>query len=178
MIRYKLDKTKMLEGIIWLANRMPGITQYQIAKMFFFADRMHLNNYGRPIFGDVYCAMENGPVPSATYDAIKQDLLGDSISVNTVGAKKKLTALRPADLDEFSDTDIKVLEAVFEEKRTKSFGQLKEETHKDYAWISAWDKAQKQKTGAYPMDYEDLIVGEDRDEIIEYMKATAQCAIL
>ncbi len=39
--------------------------------MMYFADRLHLERYGRFICGDSYVAMKNGPVPSFTYDILK-----------------------------------------------------------------------------------------------------------
>ena len=36
-----------------------------------FADKKHLERYGRFITGDTYSAMENGPVPSFAYDVVK-----------------------------------------------------------------------------------------------------------
>ena len=49
------------------------ITQYDIVKSLFLADKAHLNQYGRPITFDNYNAMENGPVPSTSYNFLKRD---------------------------------------------------------------------------------------------------------
>ena len=49
------------------------ITQYDIVKSVFLADRSHLNKYGRPVTFDNYFAMKDGPVATLTYDLLKCD---------------------------------------------------------------------------------------------------------
>src|SRR5436189_4235490 len=49
------------------------ITQYDIVKSLFLADRSSLNKYGRPITFDNYAAMKDGPVPSLAYNFLKED---------------------------------------------------------------------------------------------------------
>ena len=65
MIRFNFDWQKTVDAIEFLAQQKPGMTQYYIGKLLFFADREHIMDYGRPITGDRYVAMEHGPVPSA-----------------------------------------------------------------------------------------------------------------
>ncbi|WP_409530306.1 Panacea domain-containing protein [Shinella sp.] len=48
--------------------------RFHALKTLYYADRAHLQRYGRPITGDRYIAMENGPVPSYAYNAVKQQL--------------------------------------------------------------------------------------------------------
>ena len=49
------------------------ITQYDIVKSLFLADKAHLNRYGRPITFDNYFAMKDGPVPNLAYNLLKRD---------------------------------------------------------------------------------------------------------
>ncbi len=50
------------------------VTQYDILKSLFFADRSHLNKYRRPITFDQYHALPDGPVSSLSYDVLKEAL--------------------------------------------------------------------------------------------------------
>jgi uncharacterized phage-associated protein len=63
--RFAIDEAKALEALVLVAKAWPGITPFFVAKVFFLAEKWHLNRFGRPIIGDTYVAMQNGPVPSA-----------------------------------------------------------------------------------------------------------------
>ena len=63
----------ILQVITEAARRAVVVTQYDIVKTIFLADRAHLNKYGRPITYDDYVAMKFGPVPSAVYDLLKEN---------------------------------------------------------------------------------------------------------
>ena len=63
----------------------------------FFADKEHLLDYGRPITGDSYVAMEHGPVPTSTRDILKfdsgypdeyLDILASRVRVEHEGSKQ------------------------------------------------------------------------------------------
>ncbi len=73
MTRFRVNWEKALQAIDFIATRRAGLTQYYIGKILFFADRDHLLDFGRPITGDKYVAMEHGPVPSAIRDLLKLD---------------------------------------------------------------------------------------------------------
>ena len=60
--------------VIGLAEKSEyQLTQYDIVKTLFLADRQHLNEFGRPITFDNYVAMTHGPVPSCSYDLLKSN---------------------------------------------------------------------------------------------------------
>ena len=71
MIRFRFDETKGVEALVYIARRWPGVTAFYASKILFFAEKLHLNRYARPIVGDTFIAMPNGPVPSTIYDFIK-----------------------------------------------------------------------------------------------------------
>ena len=74
MVRFQFNESKAVEALVFIAKRWPGITPFYLSKVLFFADRDHLRMYGRPILGDSYIAMDNGPVPSRVYDIVKGNL--------------------------------------------------------------------------------------------------------
>src|SRR5690349_1605434 len=69
--RPKLDK--IVELLLYLADRLPGADKYQAVKFFYLADREHLARYGRPITYDNYYALWYGPVASKALDLIEGD---------------------------------------------------------------------------------------------------------
>lgn len=187
MIRYKTNPKKILEGVVWLANQLPDIDQYQVVKMFFFADKKHLNAYGRPIFGDKYIALEHGPIASLTLNAIKREknfvtneyieLFEEALTFKLEGNKHLMRAKREADLDEFSKTDIAMLNESFKENKDKSFQELREKTHKEPAWEEAWNSRGVQLS--QDMDFR-LFVDESEyaGDTIDFIENTHGCAIL
>lgn len=65
-IQFRTNARKALEVILWFAQR--GRTDFHgILKLLFFADKHHLNAYGRPIVGDQYKALPYGRVAQTTY---------------------------------------------------------------------------------------------------------------
>src|SRR3979411_231740 len=72
-IGININWRKASECVHFLASLHPGITPYYIAKIFFYADKEHLADWGRSICGDFSVAMENGPVPSNTYNLVKRE---------------------------------------------------------------------------------------------------------
>ena len=65
------DKDVTLNAVLYIIQQMGGkVDMHKIFKTLFFADQEHLSRYGRTITGDVYIAMNYGPVPSKTDDMI------------------------------------------------------------------------------------------------------------
>lgn len=75
MLSFKFYKEKAIAALLYVTqtliknNKRPDF--HKVFKIFYFADQMHLTKYGRPITGDHYIAMRNGPVPSRLYDMLK-----------------------------------------------------------------------------------------------------------
>lgn len=149
MIRFRLNHDKCIQGIHWIAKHKPGVTQYYIGKIFFFADKQHVIDWGRPISGDRYVAVEHGPVPSTIYDLIKDtggepdeiaDKLNERVDFVSRG-NKRLVYVKNGEFDfpDLSETDKEYLEYSTCTYGTKTFTELKEISHKDPAFNAAWD---------------------------------------
>ena len=74
MMRFQFDEKKGVEALTYVASQWPGVTAFYASKVLFFAEKAHLNTYGRPIVADTFIAMPSGPVPSTLYDFIKGQL--------------------------------------------------------------------------------------------------------
>lgn len=57
----------LLNAALWVAERLPEQDRriHKLFKILWFADLLHLKQYGRSVTGDTYIAMNYGPVPSA-----------------------------------------------------------------------------------------------------------------
>lgn len=149
MTRFRFKWEKAIQAIDFIAQNQPGITQYYIGKIMFFADREHLLDYGRPISGDRYVAMEHGPVPSAIRDLLKSDsgypdeminLLHSRIGLETDGNKQHVYSKGDVDFPALSGSDKEYLLNAINEYAKMPFTTLKELSHKDPAYEAAWAK--------------------------------------
>src|SRR3972149_11325135 len=68
---FKYDPENACQVILWIARRVRSANFHRSRKIAYFADRVHLQKYGRQICGDSYAAMRHGPVPSGIYDMLK-----------------------------------------------------------------------------------------------------------
>ena len=144
-VRFNFNESKTIEALVFIATRWPGITPFFLAKVLFFADRDHLRSYCRPVTGDVYIAMADGPVPSHVYDMVKGnlDFFGDpeavtsAVRVDRNERYPRFYAEKDPNLDLLSETDVVALENSIAFCRGRSFRDLSNLTHQELAWIEA-----------------------------------------
>lgn len=53
-VKYQPNIGKIVEALVWIANRKAHQGFHFILKTLFYADKFHLQRYGRPILGDTY----------------------------------------------------------------------------------------------------------------------------
>lgn len=136
----RFDSEKAIEMILYVAARLPQPSRFYIAKIFYFADQQHLNDYGRFLCDDQYVAMKNGPVPSNIYDILK-GVAGEARATDHAKASlsvegRTVTGLRAPMLDQLSPSEIECLDAAIATYGACKFGELSEKSH-DSAWQSA-----------------------------------------
>ena len=148
---FKVDKRKVVESVLYLLDHFTGFSQYDIVKTIFLADKSHLHRYGRPITFDTYYAMENGPVPSFTYDVLKPNFdfkreFGEDrpwISVpdsEKPNINKFVGARRKSNIQYLSETDRELLIDAGSTVQLLDFEQIRRLTHEDPAYKEAWKR--------------------------------------
>ncbi len=138
----QFDKVKTLNALLYVANRVQRKDFHKIFKVIYFADRQHLADWGRPITGDTYIAMDAGPVPSRLYDILKI-VRGDSYLPDNEGLGQYFQVenwmyVRPlvdADLNKLSANEQEALSAAIAKYASLSYDEIKEKSH-DVAWRS------------------------------------------
>lgn len=180
-IRFVFNTKKALEAIVWLLQRKPGMTRYNLAKILYFADKGHLEEYGRPIIGDRYIAMKEGMVPSRVLDMLEID--GEVLRSEDIEAIREAIepheneegyeayrARRDPDLEYLSQSDIDFLSRSLEAYGDMSYAELRRLAHEDRAWKRAWDTKRNGE-----MDYQDIIDPEHprRDVLIERLQESS-----
>lgn len=130
-------------------RRGRNVSQYDLVKTLFLADRAHLNQWGRPVTYDNYCAMFHGPVPSLAYDLLKgnekamRDHHLHGLPWKSVPFNKSTRHFFPVDealdyQDFLSESDIEVLIEALGVVQSLDFGQIRRLIHEDPAYVDAW----------------------------------------
>lgn len=177
MIRFRFAAAKARAAVQWMLQeaRPDLLDLHTILKTCYFADKDHLNRWGRPIFGASYRAMRFGPVPVEIYEMLK----GEPYWLAELGAERYPWSLRgyrvqgenePADLGELSKSDFEALCAAFKRARGMSFDQRTAATHGP-----DWQKAQLGW-----MRYEDMIDPDNprREEILATLEEISHAMVL
>ena len=141
------DAEKAVNTVLYIVQKLESPSFHTLFKIIYFADKYHLEEYGRLIFGDEYIAMKHGPVPSNVYDILKAispyhqtyrheyiaKEFGDALLVKD---NHFINALKDCDLEVFSPSDTKCLDKAINEYGSMSFDELTEISH-DRAWEEA-----------------------------------------
>jgi uncharacterized phage-associated protein len=176
-VKFTFDSTRTASAIAYLASKnLPDLAKYKICKLLFFADKLHLVRYGRPITGDEYFALDWGPVPSTTLDALNDDhplALKFAELLKRHEAKHPVYELRSdaaTDMRYLSKSDRKVLDRIARDYGRKTFADLYDLTHSTPAYIKAWARRTGKRS---PMDFDEFfendtdVVPGAREEMLE-----------
>lgn len=132
-------------------RRDESVSQYDLVKTLFLADRSHLNQWGRPITYDNYVAMVHGPVPSLSYNLLKanEKTLHD-YQIKSLPWRSKLIGGKvrhffaisgDVEIEDFlSPSDMQALDDALGTVKRLGFGQVRRLTHEDPAYSDAWQE--------------------------------------
>ena len=168
-IRLEPNLAKIIGAITWIVaegdRRKREITQYDVLKTLFLADKSHLNVYGRPVTFDNYYAMKDGPVASVAYNLLKEDKRTlNRYSIKRLPWKRSAresgsgryfysNAKNTDHEDILSPSDVSALSDALTTIKSLTFSQIRKLTHSDAAYIEAWrdDGAKKSYSISYGM---------------------------
>ena len=133
---------RILEAFAYIADHAPSRKRnmYNVLKVFYLADKIHMERFGRFIFDDSYSAMAKGPVPSKAYDLMKSirdgsDLPFDMQSPVSLVDDNIVQVNRQANEDLFSGSDLACLDEIINLSETKDLGDLSHD--------EAWEKTKR-----------------------------------
>lgn len=175
MIQFRFNARKAKEAIQWmLATANAPVDFHALLKAVYFADKQMLNEFGRPVFGASYRAMNYGPVPLEVYEMLKCEPYwlaeldledypwvrrGFHVSAHPgPNALPQPDHLAPAELD--------ALRTAFDRSRAMTFTERTRETH-------GMDWVEGTRRPGHRMAYEDMVDSNapDRAELIEDLDA-------
>jgi len=162
---FRFEENKAMAALVWIASRSMRIAEldkYKISKLIFLADKCHLVRYGRPITGDVYCALPYGPVPSNTLDLLNQlekgsnERLAQLLELDRRYRYPRLSAISDTFArQQLSESDRAALDWAVDHFGHMTFDELKAITHQMPAYRKVWDEKPEHRNSE-PMSYEDF----------------------
>lgn len=170
VIRFKFAPAKARAAVHWMVQQSTGVDLHAVLKACYFADKKHLNEHRRPIFGATYRAMKFGPVPIEIYDMAKgeaywlAELKSTRYPWSLDGYRLFVHDNTNPDLSVLSISDMEAINFGFAESMKMTFDERTAATHGP-----DWQAA---KLGL--MKYEDMISDSpSKAELVAYLKETA-----
>lgn len=146
---------KIKATVLYVLSHSPqGMDYIHLFKIMYFAQQRHLVTYGSPLMEDTFMALKHGPVPSLTYKVIRaseqnghfdETVMQDfctSLTVKNVDGRPIVYAAADCDLEEFSKSDIAVLDACIKDYWSVGSFDLSDLSH-DLAWKRARRTAER-----------------------------------
>jgi uncharacterized phage-associated protein len=146
-----------------------SITRMKLFKLLYLADRAHLIKYARPILKDRYVNMDQGPVPSASYDLVKKNLRTwsqgaiDEFSKYIQVSDIHVSVIESPGTDMLSQSDIAELDIVVARYGKSTAGFLSALTHRH----KAWQASQRNRPIDYALFFDNPEV-EGIQDLVEY----------
>ena len=173
-MQYQQDK--FINAILFFGkNTNPkrfGITK--LLKLLFFADFLHFEKYGRPILGDTYYHLPEGPVPTISYDLFKNTfnknkktglekylkVTQEKVEDHTI---YKIEPIKDFNEDVFSESDLEIMKEIAEKFYDTTGTTLAKKTH-EIPFV-------KDTPQVLPIDYVEAIKDEeDKKYLTEIQK--------
>ncbi|MFV0587468.1 Panacea domain-containing protein [Bacteroides reticulotermitis] len=173
------DVLTLKASVLFIIDKAGGaLDKYRIFKSLYFANKEHLNRYGRLITSDDFYALPHGPVPTIlsnvlnsvagcpskmNYDKELFSPISKSITSYKDDASNYYSANELPDMDELSESDVECLIIGLSKCKDSSFDSIKKESHD-----AAWEKAnKKRKKRINPIDMADGVSQNMKDFIVD-----------
>jgi hypothetical protein len=170
-IAFRFAPAKARAAILWMLEQRPSLDLHTILKTCYFADKAHLNEHGRPIFGACYRAMKFGPVPVEIYEMTKgeplwlSELDASAYPWMLEGHRLRRLSNESIDLSDLSESDLDALRVAFKKCVNMTFNERTAITHGP-DWQAAelgW------------MKYEDMIEDSPtKEETVAFLRETGR----
>lgn len=139
-INITFNESKAINSVLYVASKLQRKDFHKIFKILYFSDKEHFSLYSRPITGDTYIAMQDGPVPSKLYDIFKS-VRGNGYFKDNGAFSQYFKVVdwdiiepqREFSISSLSATDIYFLDKALSDYGGMSWDEVREKSH-DYAW--------------------------------------------
>jgi len=168
-IKFNFNKQKAIETILYIAQKRDYIDKMSLYKFLFYSDEIHLNNFGRTIYGGKYVAMPLGPVPSEV------KALLDKGCPEFVINDYWITPTREPNMEYLSKSDVDALNQAYGMYSQFKPRELSDISHEHIAWKNARKKNSFVQNN--PVDFLDLI-DPDNVELIEDLEENSKFILI
>lgn len=143
------ENSKTRELVVYLADKLAAQKNYGsilLNKALYFIDNINYLKTGYPISDFKYIKQERGPTPEPSQFLRLRSDLERSSSIEMVEAEyfgrlqKRLVAKRRANLDEFSSSEIALIDGILNDLRDLKGTQASDLSHQYPAWQVAGQK--------------------------------------
>lgn len=182
MMKYDLEK--FINATLFFAKKVKKLGITKLNKLLYYSDFEHYRLYGRPIIGDVYIRMEQGPVPKESYSIftafrsgadnylqkviyLRPELVS---SLNSNPVKRDTIVPKPkskVNLSIFSKSEIEVMEKMAFVWKGATAKTASEQSHLEKPWKETKSgiidyKLALEQSDAISRDYAEYREEEDR----------------
>jgi uncharacterized phage-associated protein len=133
-IRFRFDERKATAAAAYLLQLHSGVMDYmRLVKLLYFAEREALATLGRPITGDLYFSLDEGPILSAVLDLCKEKRPGSTWPDFIQHKGTWSVALtREPDLGPLSDAETGILRVIAQRHSGDDQWVLSKIAHRDF----------------------------------------------
>ena len=146
-VQIRADEAKFRELMLLIARKSEGDFRFgalKLNKILFYADFLAYLKLGKPITGQEYFALPQGPAPKYLVPIRNKMVRDGEIAIRKretyTGIQDRTFALREADVTKFSQRELGLIFEVIDSCRWKSAKRLSELTHKFAGWTLAKEK--------------------------------------
>ena len=141
------NEAKFRELLLFIARRSerdPRFGAIKLNKLLFFSDFLAYLKFGKPITGQEYFALDQGPAPRYLVRIREQMVKAKEIAISRKqtlsGTHERVLALREPDPNKFEPAEIALVTGLLEACRGQSGSDLTELSHRFAGWRLAGDK--------------------------------------
>jgi len=145
--RIKADDKKFRELILLIAQRSEGDPRFgalKLNKLLFYADFLAYARFGKPITGQEYFALPQGPAPKYMVPIREKMIKSGEIAIREretlTGIQERTFALREPDLSKFTPEEVNLISSLVQRCFGHTAKYLSELTHKFAGWQFAKEK--------------------------------------
>ena len=164
---------KIGNTIIYLADKIPHLYKTKLLKLLYILDEVSIRKYGVPFLNLEYEVWKLGPVSNDMYveTTEKPSMLKDYIDIELEEKNCKIRPLKEFNDDEFSDSEIELMDLVIQRFGSDSAEKLVEYTHrKNSPWYltakkhNVLEQLEKEAlpTTRFLVDFNFLMEGDDQ----------------
>ncbi len=178
-----MNTEKIIQSICYLVSKQQDgvLDTMKVYKLLWLCDRLHIRRYSRTVSGDDYFALPYGPVPSTAKNLVDGKYKGESGFSDYIAVlpKHQIKAVAKPKMDEFSESDIEIMDAIWEEFGNMTAVELSNYSHTFPEWIK-YESALKDssKKNGYKIDKDLFFVNKeeksglfvDDEEILDMTK--------